>query len=903
MRRRTEDPVPKPTPTASPAPRVKAKREVHPDDAPALDERRLRWDELAPFGPYLDVEQLRELVRDGRPMVRANAAYGLAAAGQPLLVLVGLLRDSEAPVALAAAEAIAHLGARARPILPQITQALDGTRPDVTTAVVAAFAALIESGDDGLIEALDVPSDLASRTVLEACARAPRAGQALLARACAHEHGRIRINAIGGFVRLGVVEHEATNALLARLETTDPVPEVRIAAKKAMIALAAQWEERPTYELDARVPDFEERRLDEEELREHIDAIDVDAMVNALRDGRNHVRINAARALAVLGPRAGRTAAALGLLLRDGTASVRREAARALAALGDHALAAADDLVGALGDLETSVAEAAADTLAGLGEATRDALVRGLEAPDEEHGRRVVELIGRLPDAAELLTAAFRGPAVNVQVNAALGLGLLGRDRVGPGLAALAGARTGGVARTREAVRRAFEMLEARGDTGPRPVPIDGFDDRVMPADELATHRGDLLGAGVGDLTIYLRDGRDAVRANAATALGLLGAPALPSARSIGVLLRDDGARVRLAAARALAALGADAVAETSDDLVGALGDARDDVAGTAAEVLRAHLPLVRDALVRGLETDRAEHGQRIVELIGELDDAADVLCDAFASPAINVQVNAALGLGSLGNARVGRGRAVLEGARTGGWKRTREAVHRALARLDDAQRRTPRRIDVPGFESAILEPAAFAGAALPVEDLVTYLQDGRAAVRANAATALGTLGPEGAAVLNAVRWLAVLLRDDDMRVRVAAAGALDTLGDDAVRQYASFLVGALSGPDEVAEAAAVVLRKRKGRVVSALLKGLETADDDHAQRILQLVVALPDAADVLCEAFESPIENVQVQAALGLGMLGARAGTQAKKMLEGARTRTTHRVRDAVFKALPKMG
>jgi hypothetical protein len=149
---------------------------------------------------------------------------------------------------------------------------------------------------------------------------------------------------------------------------------------------------------------------------------------------------------------------------------------------------------------------------------------------------------------------------------------------------------------------------------------------------------------------------------------------------------------------------------------------------------------------------------------------------------------------------------------------------------------------------------------------------------------------------------MGVLLRDDDMRVRIAAAGALDALGDDAVRQYAGFLVGALSGPDEVAEAAAVVLRKRKGRVVSALLKGLETADDDHAARILQLVVALPDAADVLCEAFESPIENVQVQAAHGLGMLGARAGAQAKKMLEGARTRSTHRVRDAVFKALPKM-
>jgi hypothetical protein len=459
------------------------------------------------------------------------------------------------------------------------------------------------------------------------------------------------------------------------------------------------------------------------------------------------------------------------------------------------------------------------------------------------------------------------------------------------------------VARTREAVRRAFDMLEAQGDAGPRPVAIDGFDERVLPVAVLAAHRAELLGAGTGDLTAHLRDGRDAVRANAAAALGVLGATAAAAARSIGVVLRDDAASVRLAATHALAALGPDAVEETGDDLVGALGDPNDEVAATAAGVLRDHLELVRSALVRGLETDRSSHAQRIVELIGELDDASDILSDAFASPAINVQVNAALGLGLLGPARIGHGRTVLEGARTGGWKRTREAVHRALARLDDSQRRLPGRIDVPGFESELLPPEAFAGASLPLEDLVTYLQDGRAVVRANAATALGTLGASGAGDAYAVRWLAVLLRDDDMRVRIHAAGALDALGDDAVREYAGFLVGALGGPEEVATAAAKVLRKRKSRVVTALLKGLETTDDLHAHRILELIVALPDAADILCEAFEGPIENVQVSAALGLGMLGARAGAHAKKLLEGARTRSTTRTRDAVFKALARMG
>jgi hypothetical protein len=55
------------------------------------------------------------------------------------------------------------------------------------------------------------------------------------------------------------------------------------------------------------------------------------------------------------------------------------------------------------------------------------------------------------------------------------------------------------------------------------------------------------------------------------------------------------------------------------------------------------------------------------------------------------------------------------------------------------------------------------------------------------------------------------------------------------------------------------------------LLKGLETDDETHARRILELINALPDAAEILCDAFESPAENVQVNAAMGIGMLGEK--------------------------------
>jgi HEAT repeat protein len=226
-----------------------------------------------------------------------------------------------------------------------------------------------------------------------------------------------------------------------------------------------------------------------------------------------------------------------------------------------------------------------------------------------------------------------------------------------------------------------------------------------------------------------------------------------------------------------------------------------------------------------------------------------------------------------------------------------REAVLKAIEILDGPRQTGPAAVDVDGFETRILEPEAFAGAPNALADLVAYAQDGRPVVRANAATAIGALGPAGAGAANS---LGVLLRDDDVRVRIRAAQALDRLGDDAVRAVAGFLVGALRGDAEVARACAAVLGARRARVLGALLKGLETDDPVHARRVLELIGALPDACEVLCDAFESAAENVQVNAAIGIGMLGARrAGAAGRKALEGARTGGFARTREAVFKAL----
>ncbi|HEY5921248.1 MAG TPA: HEAT repeat domain-containing protein [Kofleriaceae bacterium] len=878
----------------------KGDKKAKPADAspPAFDERKLKYAELIPFGSSFSPGELIGMVSDGRAIVRANTALALAAANHPTSELVTLLRDSEVSVGLAAAEAISRLGPLAKPLVPGVAQAAGGAKPEVTDAIVAALAELIGKADEEMTLALDVPQDTAMKSVIAACKLAGKAGVAFLTRATRHERSRIRVNAIAGLGKLGKTDADTAMACLTQIEASDPVPDVRTAAKHAMLAVVAREKTAVVDGLPKNIPDFEVRKLTNSELSEYADGIDIDQMMFALQDGRDHVRVNAARALAVKGAKAGRAATAMGLLMRDSVPSVRRETAKAMGKLGVEAVAAAPDLVGALGDSDSEVAETASDTLEGMGASALEALIKGLEAGGEAHGRRVAALITKLPRSADVLTEAFKSPAVNVQVNSAAGLGMLGKNISPAGLQALHGARTGGDVRTRAAVRAALDIIEARGDTGPKALSIAGFEDRFMTLAELDKAKAEVEKLGVADLTAYLTDGRDVVRANAALGLGVLGAASQGSALPLGVLLRDDAPKTRLAAAQAIDRIGDAAVLETADYLVGALRDADEKVAETVAGVLRARKTRMISALVKGLETDDPRHGKRIVEVINVLPDASEILCDAFESPAVNVQVNAAVGLGLLGPDKVGKGRKKLEGARTGGWERTREAVRKALDTLDGPRKTGPDEITIEGFEDRILEPAAFADPAkLRVDDLAANLIDGRPVVRANAATGLGAVG---AAAMGALSGLAVLMRDDDMRVRIAAANAIDKLGDDAVREAAPFLVGALRGDAEVGKTVAKVLGARKAKVLGALLKGLETDDEPQARRILELINALPDACEILCDAFESPAENVQVNAAMGIGMLGEkRAGTAGKKKLEGARTGGFARTREAVFKAL----
>ena len=870
----------------------------------ALDERLLEYTELVAIKGQLVRGELLQQLSDGRAAARANAALGLAALGHAGRELVPFLRDSDPRVALAAAEALAYQPRSQRDHLGVVAAALDGARPQVVDTVQRMFAELVGNADAELVDVLDTSASAPVDAIVGACARVGLRGLHVLYRAASDNRARVRIHALRGIAALGELEQQGAMKVLLDVEAGDGVSDVRAAARAAVAKLAARCRSlvsarhRTADPVPLGVPEIARRALSAAELRDAAAGAPLDELLAALENPRMHARLNAARVLAVRGGDEA-TARALAVRLRDPEESVRVEVAIALGKLGAAAACAAPALVAALGDVGPAVVHAAEAVLADLGHAASAALIDGLDTPGQAHGLRAAALLGRLPGGPRLLREALASTSIDVRVHAALGLGALGRERAGVGLSALTAAAAGGNARLRAAVAKAAEQLEPRPDRSPPTIAIDGFETRVLDDAQLGAARPALAAVGPLGLAAHLGDGRTAVRLNAVRALGALGADALPAASALAVCLRDDVAEVRIAAARALDRLGDPAVIAIAADLVAALRDADPALAAQLASMLRTRAHAAIDqALARGLDTPDERHGQRVCELVCARPTGLAILCDAFTRA--TGQVHAARGLVMLGKERIGKGRALLESARGDSAAQTRRLARAALLALDGVPA-SPELPAVAGFETTLLDGSALSGAALDVGPLLGFLQDGRAIVRANTATALGTLGPKAA---DAAITVGALLRDDDDRVRIAAAGALDKLGDAAVVAAAPALVGALRGDPRVVEACRAVLAARKDKVEAALLAGLETSDEAHGMRVAELICALPNARELLFIAFDGPAQNVQINAAFGIGLLGAgRAGPAGRQRLVNGLAGPFTRRREAVVKALALLG
>lgn len=856
----------------------------------SFEEAELAYPDIVAAKAQLAAPDLIAALEDGRGVVRANALLGLAAIGHPGRELSLYLRDADARVARAAAEAVVQLGLAQKAQLPAIAATLDEARPEIVAAIVRMFAALIGHADGELIGLLDTSSAGAAEAVIGACTQIGVRGLHLLHAAARDPRARVRLHAVRGIGQLGVLEQPASFEVLAHVETTDDVSDVQAAARtaaatlKVRCILKASAKRKSGEPVVPLVPALEQRVMTPAEVQAATKLAPLDELLLLLDAAPVHTRLNAVRVIVGLGAPGAITA--LAGRLRDDDASVRLEVAQALGKLGDPARVAAPSLVAALDDRDPQVVASAEASLAAMGEAIAPALVDGLDTPSEALGLRVAALLGLLPEGARLLQTALSFLSIEVRIHAALGLAALGRERAGHAMPALAAANSSGNARLRAAIEKAKAVVAPRPDRNPPPIAVPGFETRPLTAAELEGAKS----VGALGLAAHLNDPRVVVRTNIATALGGLGADAAPA---LAIALRDHAPEVRLAAA---ASVGDPTVLALADDLVRALGD--DALAAPIAALLRGRKDAGIDAaLARGLDGASPKHAQRICELIVARPSGVEILCGAFARP--GAQANAAAGFVRLGKDRIGAGRAVLEAARTDSSSSTRDLAVTTLRAIDGVAT-GPVVPAIAGFETTPLEASAFKGG--PSADaLLPFLQDGRSVVRANAAIGIGALGPAAAGLALS---LAPLLRDEDTRVRVAVASALDKLGDDAVIAAAPALVEALRGDPVVYAACKAVLLARAAKVEAALVAGLETPDETHGLRIAELICTLPNAPQLLFRAYDGPAQNSQINAALGIGLLGSkRAGADGRLRLKNGLAGPITARRHAVVKALSLLG
>jgi hypothetical protein len=173
--------------------------------------------------------------------------------------------------------------------------------------------------------------------------------------------------------------------------------------------------------------------------------------------------------------------------------------------------------------------------------------------------------------------------------------------------------------------------------------------------------------------------------------------------------------------------------------------------------------------------------------------------------------------------------------------------------------------------ESSRTEEPRYRG--LSVSDWIATLKNPYPEIRANAATALGHLGPQAK---YGVPALVEALRDEEADVRVRAAQALAGIGDEAVQP----LTKSLSSNNPKMRMGAALTLGRMGREAKAAAPALAEALEDrdirvrcHAAQALWRVTGRADlAVPVLAEALKHQVSTVRESAVTALALIGPDA-------------------------------
>ncbi|MCC6619823.1 MAG: HEAT repeat domain-containing protein [Deltaproteobacteria bacterium] len=750
------------------------------------------------------LEQVIRALRDGREVVRRNAATAIGTFGEsggpaaaPMSVL---LRDADGEVRRAAVEAFLALGKAALPAAWFLTAAVDDPDTRVKDGVIDVLVALHPEDGDFLIEALRNDTEIARAGIFNVFYRLGRAGIADLGRALNNASGLIRLNgcwALEMMARRGA--DEVQEDIEARL--SDPIGQVRVAAQAALDAVQG-GRPRPPRVLEPEpvpIPGFDAGPLSEDDIAAHLSEVSAERMVRALRDGRPYVRQNAVTALGLFGADGLACVGNVAVAARDSGIDVRAAAASALTRLaaidpssddGRRALAL---LVAALDDKQDKVKTFARAGLGQLGAAALPALVDALARPADAVKHTVLPVFAALgAQAVPALRAALDADSPLLRAGALRALRVVGREHITTLRDEIVRLDQSSDDAVRAEARVTVDHIDGK-DVAPAaapPLPIPPEMTAVeLPAEVV---KKVCEGLGVDLLLKATQDGREVVQANAARALGFVEDPPKRVAGGLAILLRSGDVMVRRAAVEALEALGPRHAAPAAFWLAVSLDEPDPAVKDRMMSVLAALHEELPDALIDALRVDPEVAPATIIPVYDRIGRVAiPTLGRALKSSSGLVRINAAMTLEVMAKKGAEEVVELLEVvAERDPIKQAKVAAALAIDAIKGGKPKPPRvlevdPIDIDDFTVRLLADDVIADAVAAertnVDRMVRALRDGRPFVRANAALALGAFG-QAALDGGALTPLLVAARDSAIDVRNASVRALGKLrSDDAI--------------------------------------------------------------------------------------------------------------------------
>lgn len=844
---------------------------LEPKEMPVegFDKKLLSREELEKVKHLLNTEQIEELLIDGRDVVRANAALSMAILEKYTPTLTLLLKDANIDVARQAVSTLYSLGEKAVPACRWVIPCLEHKDEEIRKLALQILVNIYDHIKPILQEALRTDPEKAESTILRVFEE--KGDVDALIWGLKHDSPLVRINSAKGLEMLatrGAVK--AYDDLMAL--TKDNVKDVRVAVCKALDAIITRRKPKPVFiEPPPKIENFDKQVLSLEILEANKNALNVAELTSMLEDKSDIVRLNALRALGLLGKDAKPAASSIGLALFHPNKEIRIEAIRTLGLIGEAAApATAHLLVGYLRDTDKDIRDAARSAIRAMGKAGLQALCDGLDASKEIADQTVIPLILELgAEAVPNLIYALASMEPLVRANAARCLGLLGEKAISARSALVAHGLDKDKrvrAEVAKAIRKIDKLGEVREFKEEVKLPSPEFAEKILSFSEIEKMKLD-----PESLEKALYDGRETVRANSAMAFGVLD----KYVNGLGPLLRDSSPIVRRCVAQTMVRLGVKAKDAVSWLLLN-LHDKDQEVRRLSISALAKMFDQVLPILINGLRDKEARDG--VLEVFYAVKEKALApLIEALRHDSPLVRANAAQGLEMLARDGAERALSALEEMLSDPVREVRVASEKAIKEIIKAREHPiptfMPKIEIEGFYERVIPKEEFEGKKdlLDMSILIPKLEDKSLVVRINTIRALSALGSKAS---YAVSYLTVLLKDENEEVRKNAAEALGDIGGLQVGQVAGkSLVSALDDPcPEVAEKARKSLERLGIHAIDALIEGMDRWGDFVEKEIVPIIIGIGEKAiPKLVGALSHPEVLVRINVARCLGRMGEK--------------------------------